>query len=432
MTVSAGDDAADGRSAVEPFQLWGVLRNDPAVRYLSVAGGTGAASLAGYAVASAVFDAVPPVLTGGLFALPLGGVLAVTAAGIVAVTVVSPTTRQAEHWTQLRLEAAKLDELTTESDAGDARADDSAGSEAPAPGDRLRIARNALDAGRQAVYRRDYVTAAESRYTASRLRFRVESQRENLTESVSQLERRLRSFAGECLPARRRRLVETHLSDDDTAIGVYYAMKTLHEWNVSRLERLRAVRRYFWLAIWACVVVLSGIVAVVALGEIEYVNGGGFSSSFEPAVAGIVFGTAGAVTSILYSGTQGLGDRTSDPSIPEPKYIYEALLTRVLVGAVFGLVAVIISQTAFAEGVFDASVTTGGGELFVLAFLAGFSDQVFKDRLDAFTQSALGRPVSEQTPPTSGSPDEPSGPDELRDDPGGGVSDDGEQPRETA
>ena len=354
----------------EPFRKSKQLRSDPFVRLLGVLVLFDAAVWV-LAQLFGLFEFGGPAglandiaVTG--FTLIVGGGLFV----VVVVGLVSPTTKQLDHWSQLVREQQRLEGVTD------------------APNDRLAAAKAAVTAGKRAVYRRDYATALENRYAAERQRFLIENDGTD-GASLAELQTRLDRVGSKQLPEGRRQTLKQHLSADNSTMGTYYAIETLHEWNVQQLQRLDSVRRYFRLAILGCVIVLGGVVGLALFGNGTYFAGDLSPTPVEIVAGGLLFGLAGTLTSIVYSGARELRSRTTEPTVPRADFVIEGLVTRALVGAVFGVLIVVIAQTTIAEAIIAVDISTNIVNLLFVAFVAGFSDRVFKRRIESFADGAF-------------------------------------------
>ena len=325
---------------------------------------------------------------------------------------------------------------------------------------RLERARTNLERARRAARRREYANFLSLYYEASRQEIllyglldyradgwtfgldihpRPEGDRGSASARLLNLGRRIRSYAAEALPEQRRELVETYLGESDdppTPLGLFYAVRVLHEWNVSRYERATQVRQFLRGGILVLVAVLVGLAAVLGVGFVDVagengsgidgngsdvsgnesdvdgssngVNGrgsGGFlaavNATSDPPVAvpadsvllndaflGLVVltGALGALFSMVYRSFGEFYSLTTDPSVPEPVFMTEALLARTLFGGVSALFLFLVARTEFAGVVFAADLLKNPLALLVLSFVAGFSERLVDETVDKLTE----------------------------------------------
>jgi hypothetical protein len=318
---------------------------------------------------------------------------------------------------------------------------------------RLERAVRSLEKARLAAYRREYANFLSLYYEASRQEIllydlldrraegwtfglEVDPPPEGESSGSSRLRnlaRRIRSYAAESLPEPRQELVEAYLGGSDdrppAPLDLYYAVRVLHEWNVSRYERAIQIRRFLRGGILVLLVVLVGLTAVLGVGFVDSAGGDGGSdgsSGFLEAVnatstnatsvpAGSVLlndaflglvvltGALGALFSMVYRSFGSFYSLTTDPSVPEPVFMLEALLARTLFGGVSALFLFLVARTEFAGVVFEADLLQNPLALLVLSFVAGFSEQLVDE--------AAGKIAENVGAPEDGSEgDESSGP----------------------
>lgn len=301
---------------------------------------------------------------------------------------------------------------------------------------RLERAMTNLERAREAVYRRDYANFLAQYYEASRqevlLYGLLDSRAEGWTfgldldpgvatdegptsSRLRNLSRRIRSYAEESLPKQRWKLVESYLGESDdrppSPLDLYYAVRVLHEWNVSRYERAIQIRRFLRGGILVLLVVLVGMTAVLGIGFVDS-GGGDGSSGFLDAVdatstnatsvpAGSVLlndaflglvvltGALGALFSMVYRSFGSFYSLTTDPSVPEPVFMLEALLARTLFGGVSALFLFLVARTEFAGVVFEADLLQNPLALLVLSFVAGFSEQLVDEAAGKIAENVV-------------------------------------------
>lgn len=295
---------------------------------------------------------------------------------------------------------------------------------------RLERARTNLERARRAARRREYANFLSLYYEASRQEIllyglldyradgwtfgldihpRPEGDRGSASARLLNLGRRIRSYAAEALPEQRRELVETYLGESDdppTPLGLFYAVRVLHEWNVSRYERATQVRQFLRGGILVLVAVLVGLAAVLGVGFVGPTgSGGGFleavnntstattsvtdgSVLLNDAFLGLVVltGALGALFSMVYRSFGEFYSLTTDPSVPEPVFMTEALLARTLFGGVSALFLFLVARTEFAGVVFAADLLKNPLALLVLSFVAGFSERLVDETVDKLTE----------------------------------------------
>lgn len=293
---------------------------------------------------------------------------------------------------------------------------------------RLELAEEILEEAREAVYRRDYASFLSMYYEASRQEillydildeyaggwwFGLDSDRTGGSDrevAVSpvgvphrrwNLSQRIRSFAEGSLPERRLDLVREYLGgpeDLPTPWQLYYAIRVLHEWNVGRYERALDVKRFLRGGILALVVVLVGLGVVLPLAFPE-----GFLEPFGGASAAgngtitpgpgvvtndgflglmVLAGALGAVFSLILRSFGDFYTLTTDPTVPEPVFMLEALVARTLFGGVSALILFFVARTDLAAVVFTQTLLTSPLSLLLLGFVAGLSEQLVKQSLN--------------------------------------------------
>jgi len=342
---------------------------------------------------------------------------------------------------------------------------------------RLEQAEQDLLKARRAVYRRDYSTFLSLFYEASRQEILLYDYLDGPAEGWAfglggdgndarevdaaaatgpgphrrwNLSRRIRSFAGDSLSGQSLRLVREYLDGSDslpTSWELYYAVRVLHEWNVGRHERALEVKRFLRFGVSALSLVLFGLVVVLPrafpgglVGQFGNGTGNGSVPAGEVA-AGVVTndlflvlvllaGALGAVFSMVLRSFGDFYTLTTDPSVPEPVFMLEALLARTLVGGVSALVLFFVARSDFGEVVLAADLLTSPAALLLLGFAAGLSERLVKRSLGEVVESVGGEDSGVEWPPErrrsggggAGGPP-PGGP------PSGGAERDGEGAR---
>lgn len=367
----------------------------------------------------------------------LVGVVVIVLGTVVALSGYRLTARQRGHLDQADLERLEIDDYLT-------LLEDAALEEPESTWEirsRLERARTKLERAREAAYRRDYANFLSLYYEASRQEIllyglldhraegwtfglgidaRSEGGEGSESTRLLNLGRRIRSYASESLPEQRRRLVREYLGESDdrppTPLNLYYAVRVLHEWNVSRYERAVQVRRFLQGGILVLVVVLVGLAAVLGLGFVDpggsagSGNGSGFletvnatsdgatsvpdgSVLLNDAFLGLVVltGALGALFSMVYRSFGEFYSLTTDPSVPEPVFMMEALLARTLFGGVSALFLFLVARTEFAGAVFDTGLLTNPLALLGVSFVAGFSEQLVDETVDRIAED-VGAP----------------------------------------
>jgi hypothetical protein len=311
---------------------------------------------------------------------------------------------------------------------------------------RLERAVGNLETAREAVYRRDYANFLSLYYEASRqeilLYGLLDSRADGWTfgldvdlgpgtdevaasSRLRNLGRRIRSYAEESLPEQRWELVESYLGEADdrppSPLDLYYAVRVLHEWNVSRYERATQVRRFLRGGILVVVVVLAGLAAVLGLGFTGGDGGQGFleavnatstvvasvqdgSVLLNDAFLGLVVltGALGALFSMVYRSFGEFYSLTTDPSIPQPVFMLEALLARTLFGGVSALFLFLVARTEFAGVVFAGDLLKNPLALLVLSFVAGFSEQLVDETAGRIAENVTAPEEASEGDPSSG------------------------------
>jgi hypothetical protein len=288
---------------------------------------------------------------------------------------------------------------------------------------RLELAEENLREARYAVYRRDYASFLSLFYEASRQEILLYDLLDVHTDGWAfgmgalggtvdapdapdavgatgpaphrrrNLSRRIRSFAAESLPERRLALVREYLGEGDALPSpweLYYAVRVLHEWNVSRYERALQVKRFLRGGIIALSLVLVGLGVVLPLafpegilGTLDAADDLGTTDAFLVLVA--FAGALGAVFSMLLRSFGDFYTLTTDPTVPEPVFMMEALVARTLFGGVSALVLFFVARTDLASVVFTQDLLTSPLSLLLLGFVAGLSERL--------VQGSLGRVV---------------------------------------
>jgi hypothetical protein len=391
----------------------------------------------------------------------LVGVVVIVLGAVVALSGYRLTARQRGHLDQADLEALEIEDYLT-------LLEDAALEEPESTWEirsRLERARTKLERAREAAYRRDYANFLSLYYEASRQEILLYGLLDHRAEGwtfglgidarsegegsgsarLLNLGRRIRSYAEESLPEQRQRLVREYLGESDdrppTPLNLYYAVRVLHEWNVSRYERAVQVRRFLQGGILVLVVVLVGLAAILGLGFVgsgggadgflETVNATGTGATSVPADSvllddaflGLVVltGALGALFSMVYRSFGEFYSLTTDPSVPEPVFMMEALLARTLFGGVSALFLFLVARTEFAGAVFAAGFLTNPLALLVVSFVAGFSEQLVDETVDRIAED-VGAPRETDGSDESGGTDEvdrtdevdgPNGPDET-------------------
>jgi hypothetical protein len=215
---------------------------------------------------------------------------------------------------------------------------------------------------------------------------------------ITLLNARLSTFANQQLPSDRRQLVEKFLTDSSSILDVYYAIKLMHEWNIEQREQIQQIKSYFRLASAFLLIILIGLINSDSLisGSLVTPPETGTLESAERIFAAITLGSAGATTSIVFSGAQSLVDNTTDPSVPKEKFIYEALLTRILLGGIFGFIVLLGAQTTISSSIFTPEIGSNITNILFIALLSGFFDKIFKQKIEDFVNNNLG--TSNQSP----------------------------------
>ncbi|MEF8843046.1 MAG: hypothetical protein V5A62_15720 [Haloarculaceae archaeon] len=385
------------------------------------------------------------------------GVVVIVLGAVVALSGYRLTARQRGHLDQADLEALEIEDYLT-------LLEDAALEEPESTWEirsRLERARTELERARAAAYRRDYANFLSLYYDASRQEIllyglldhraegwtfglgidaRSEGGEESESTRLLNLGRRIRSYAAESLPEQRRQLVREYLGESDdrppAPLNLYYAVRVLHEWNVGRYERAVQVRRFLQGGILVLVVVLVGLAAVLGLGFVGSGgsagsgNGSGFleavnatsngatsvpagSVLLNDAFLGLVVltGALGALFSMVYRSFGEFYSLTTDPSVPEPVFMMEALIARTLFGGVSALFLFLVARTEFAGAVFATGLLTNPLALLVVSFVAGFSERLVDETVDRIAED-VGAPEEADDPDESGGtngPDEPDG-----------------------
>lgn len=322
---------------------------------------------------------------------------------------------------------------------------------------RLEHAETTLEKARQSVYRRDYVNFLSLYYEASRQSILLydlldrrthgwtfgladlepESNEVAVSDRRRNLSRRIRSFARGSLPESRLKLVEEYLDGLDgpqTPLNLLSAVRELHEWNVSRYERATQIRRFLRGGVLVMVVLLVGLAVVLTLGfggafleatSSDTTTGTALSNDWFLGLI-VLVGALGAVFSMVYRSFGEFYTLTTDPSIPQPVFMLEALLARTLFGSVSALFLFLVARTEFAGVVFAEGLLTSPLALLVLGFVAGFSERLVDE---AVGKIAADVAAPEEEPSDEGGPvpdaDEDGEVDGAGGDEGGGDDEDG-------
>jgi hypothetical protein len=281
---------------------------------------------------------------------------------------------------------------------------------------RLERAEENLRKARRAVYRRDYPTFLSLFYEASRqeiLLYDVLDERaggwtfglgidpERGSDAPGphrrrNLSRRIRSAAGS-LPEAQSNEVAAHLDGTDgeqTPLDLYYAVRVLHGWNVGQFERATQVRRFLRGGIGVLTVVLVSLAAVLVAGFDGLLAGANAMAGDAAVDSGSVLvndwflglivlaGALGAVFSMVFRSFGEFYTLTTDPSVPQPVFMLEALLARTLIGSVSALFLFLVARTEFAGVVFAQGLLGSPLALLVVGFVGGFSEQLVDEAVE--------------------------------------------------
>jgi hypothetical protein len=320
---------------------------------------------------------------------------------------------------------------------------------------RFELALENLEASREAVYRGNYATFLSLYYDASRqeilLYDLLDEFREGWTFGLDpggeadagsppatptarephrrrHLAERIRSFAEGTLPENQLALVRTYLGKSDTLPTpwqLYYAVRILHEWNVSQYEGVLGTKRFLRRLTVALLFVLVGLAAVViwafpGAGFLGAVNATSSEGTSLPAgsiiihdsflVLVVLTGALGAVVSVTRDFDWKGFTNTTDPTVTEPTQMVEGFLARIVFGSVSALFLFVLARSELGAVLLAADLLQSPLALLLITFVAGFSENLILQLLSDIVNRISPRESSdtergelpERTPPSGG------------------------------
>jgi hypothetical protein len=202
------------------------------------------------------------------------------------------------------------------------------------------------------------------------------------------------------LSGRMNAVTGTRNASPVSAATLYYAVRTIHDWNVEQVRKTERAERYLRRivsALFALLVLFLVSIPVALdralLGSVANGVPDGWSALLLMWLT-VLIGAGGAAFSIALPLSQSFHSITSDPDIPHPTIASEALFLRVLVGAVSALILVAIFLSPLARDVFVAEVLNGW-TIGLVAFLSGFSERLVTDSLEKLETNLAGESNSD-------------------------------------